>query len=269
LNNYGIVTKFTLKSHPQTEVWGALLTFAEDLAEPAQAAFAGFLAQQHDHKAAQLGSFVYSGGSVIFLISLFYDGPEPPAGLYGELLNLANTAKSIFHGSFADFISSQFLPAYKRVYFDAIPTLRYSESVMKAFSNETQFWGERLTKHDSSTLVVYSMDPFEPDFLTHGGPSAYPPDRSLPVFPSGIYFGWNDESVDHFMANAIRTSTATLVEAGSQGGQNLKTAAPYINYAFLGTPVESMYGDNMERLRAIRRRYDPEDVMRLAGGWKI
>jgi hypothetical protein len=169
---------------------------------------------------------------------------------------------------------------------------------MKAFSNETQvssqkkkisthtksfrsddisfkFWGERLTEHDSSALVVYSMDPFEPDFLTHGSPSAYPPDRSLPVFPSGIYLGWNDESADHSMANAMRTSTATLarvVEAGittGQGGRNPKTVAPYINYAFLGTPVESMYGDNLERLRAIRRRYDPEDVMRLAGGWKI
>jgi len=132
-----------------------------------------------------------------------------------------------------------------------------------------KFWGERLTKHDTSALVVYSIDPFEPDFLTHGGPSAYPPDRSLPFLPSGIYLGWNNESVDHFMADAMRTSTATLVGAGIQGGQNLKNAAPYINYAFLGTPVESMYGDNLERLRAIRRRYDPEDVMGLAGGWKI
>ena len=77
----GIVTKFTLKLHPQTDVWvclmfllggfistwmrqGAMLTFAGDLVEPAQTAFAGFLAQQHDHKAAQLGSFLYSGGSV-------------------------------------------------------------------------------------------------------------------------------------------------------------------------------------------------------------
>jgi len=31
---------------------GAILGFAGDLAEPAQAAFATFLAQQHDHKAA-------------------------------------------------------------------------------------------------------------------------------------------------------------------------------------------------------------------------
>ncbi len=71
------------------------------------------------------------------------------------------------------------------------------------------------------------------------------------------------------MADAIRTSAATLVEAGIQDGQNLTEAAPYVNYAFLGTLVESMYGDNLERLREARRRYDPEDVMGLAGGWKF
>jgi hypothetical protein len=43
-----------------------MLSFTGDLADPAQAAFAGFQAQQHDRKAAQLGSFVYSNGSVWF-----------------------------------------------------------------------------------------------------------------------------------------------------------------------------------------------------------
>jgi hypothetical protein len=51
---------------------------------------------------------------VAFGISLFYDGPEPPAGLYDELLNLRSTTKSIFKGSFTGLISSQFLPTYKR-----------------------------------------------------------------------------------------------------------------------------------------------------------
>jgi hypothetical protein len=171
-----------------------------------------------------------------------------------------------------------------RVHFDAVPTLRYTESVMKASSKRNpskwlknwhirficsdiaKFWGERLTKHDSSTLVIYSMDPFEPDFLTHGLSSAYPPDRLLPILPSSIYFGWNDESST---TNAIRTSTTTLVEAGIQGGQHLKHAACYTNYAFLGTPVERMYSDNLERLLAITKRYDPEDLMGLSGGWKF
>jgi hypothetical protein len=130
----------------------------------------------------------------------------------------------------------------------------------------TQFWGDKLTRYDSSTLVVYNLDPFQPDFLTHGGRSAYPPDRSLAVLPSGIYLGWTDESVDDLMADALRISVATLIEAGIQDCQNLTNAAPYVNYALFGTPVERMYGDNLERLRVIKRTYDPRDVMGFAGG---
>ena len=132
-----------------------------------------------------------------------------------------------------------------------------------------QFWGDRLTKVDNTSLVICSLDAFEPDILTHGGPSAYPPDRSRVVLPSSIYLGWTDESVDNVMADAIRTSAATLVEAGIKDGQDLANAAPYINYAFLGTPLERMYGDNLKRLREIRKKYDPRDVMLLAGGWKF
>jgi hypothetical protein len=48
-------------------------SFGENLANPAQAAFANFVAQQHDHKAAQLGSFEYSNGSVWFYSLLLVD----------------------------------------------------------------------------------------------------------------------------------------------------------------------------------------------------
>ena len=97
----------------------------------AQRAFSKFLTESHDHKAAQLGEFVYVNGTVSpptspkcdliigtkqlsFGISLFYDGPEAPQGLYDELLNLPSTTKSIIKGSFVDFIAGQFLPLYKR-----------------------------------------------------------------------------------------------------------------------------------------------------------
>lgn len=109
-----------------------MLSFEGDLAGPAEQALSNFLTQPpHDHKATQLAEFIYSNGSVrlycfldelqftgveqvSFGITLFYDGLEPPAGLYDELLNLSSTNTTIFKSSFTDFVSSQFLPSYDR-----------------------------------------------------------------------------------------------------------------------------------------------------------
>jgi hypothetical protein len=49
----------------------------------------------------------------------------------------------------------------------------------------------------------------------------------------------------------------------------LENAAHYANYALLGTPLEEMYGGNVVRLREIRRKYDRDGTMALAGGWKF
>ncbi len=46
-------------------------------------------------------------------------------------------------------------------------------------------------------------------------------------------------------------------------------AAKYVNYALFGTPLEDIYGGNLERLREIRAAIDPKDVMGLTGGWKV
>jgi hypothetical protein len=107
------------------------MNFVGDQVDGAQEAFSNFLSEPHDPKAAQLGEFVYVNSTVSssiplyhdliigakqlsFGISLFYDGPEPPQGLYDELLNLPNTTASVIQGSFIDFIEGQFLPLYER-----------------------------------------------------------------------------------------------------------------------------------------------------------
>ncbi|KAH9997045.1 FAD dependent oxidoreductase [Russula vinacea] len=269
LNNYGIVTKFTLKLYTQTDVWGASLSFTGELADPAEAAFVKFLSRPHDRKATQMGQFMYRNGSVSFGLLLFYDGPEPPMGLYDELLCLISTTTTIFQGTFTDFMSTQDSPTYKRVCNNGIPMLRYTEPIMKAYTNETKFWGDKLSQYDDSVLLNYILEPFEPDFLTHGEQSAYPPDRSLAVFPSLVYVSWTRASADVHMVEALRLSAASLVEAAIQGGQDLKNAATYVNYAISGTPLERMYGKHLERLREIRKKHDPENVMGLAGGWKF
>jgi hypothetical protein len=52
-------------------------------------------------------------------------------------------------------------------------------------------------------------------------------------------------------------------------GQSVSHAAIYPNYALFGTPLEDMYGGNVERLRRIRAMIDPGDVMGLTGGWRF
>ncbi|KAH9972621.1 hypothetical protein BGW80DRAFT_1252666 [Lactifluus volemus] len=219
----GIVTKFTFKLYEQTDVWAASLNFEGNLMEDAQKAFATFQTQEHDHKGAQQGKFIYSNGTV-YLHRL----------LYG-------------------FISGLFLPTYERGYFDGVPMVRFTEPVIEAYANETKFWGETLSRHDESVIVVYTFDLYEHNFLTHGGQSAYPPDRSRAFLTSNIYVGWSEKSADKPTEHAIRSSHATLVAAGIKDGQDLKDAPPYPNYALFGTGLEEMYGEHVRRLREIRR----------------
>ena len=129
-----------------------------------------------------------------------------------------------------------------------------------------KFWGGVLSQYDESVLLVYTLEPFDSDFLSHGGPSAYPPNRSVPVLPSSMFVGWTNASADGYMANAMRLSAASLVQAGIKDGQDLTNAAPYVNYALFGTPLKKMYGQNVERLHEIREEYDPQDVMGLEIG---
>lgn len=70
------------------------------------------------------------------------------------------------------------------------------------------------------------------DSLPHGWPSAYLPDRSLVVLTSSnIYFAWTKASAHEFIADVMRLSAASLVEAEIQDRQELRNAAPYVNCA--------------------------------------
>ena len=80
---------------------------------------------------------------------------------------------------------------------------------------------------------------------------------------------WTNASLDDTMAFALRSISSTIRDVALADGQNVAHAAKYPNYALFGTPLEDMYGGNVERLRKIRAAIDPEDVMGLTGGWKF
>ena len=113
------------------------------------------------------------------------------------------------------------------------------------------------------------LEPFHRDLYSHGSPSAYPPDRSRPFFPSVFSVKWGDPSVDGQMADALRDGAKTIREVALADGQDLSHAAVYVNYALFDTPLEDIYGGNLPRLRSIKAKIDPKRVMDLAGGFKF
>lgn len=52
-------------------------------------------------------------------------------------------------------------------------------------------------------------------------------------------------------------------------GQDVAGVAVYPNHAPPNTSLETMYGDNVPRLQAIKNAVDPDNVMALTGGWKF
>ena len=133
----------------------------------------------------------------------------------------------------------------------------------------SQFWGERLYAQDKNVTVSTTIETFNKDIFSYGSDSAYPPDRSQAVFPTALAVEFSNSSLDDTVAFALRSFSDSIHQVALADGQNVSHAAKYVNYALFGTPLEDMYGGNVERLRKIRAAIDPNDIMGLTGGWKF
>lgn len=88
--------------------------------------------------------------------------------------------------------------------------------------------------------------------------------------PMNVWFEWEGPEYDQDYHDAVMASTRHLKELViREQGQYLDDMPVYNNYAHHDTPLEKMYGDNLPALRELARKYDPNRVMTLAGGFKF
>ena len=132
-----------------------------------------------------------------------------------------------------------------------------------------QFWGRKIGGLDPNLAIVLAFEPFLTNMFSHGSESAYPPDRSRVLFPTSVSFMFSNTSLDDIVVKGLRSYSDIVTAAAIADGQHLSHAAVYPNYALFDTPLEDIYGANLPRLRAIKMAVDPNDVMGLAGGFKL
>ena len=105
---------------------------------------------------------------------------------------------------------------------------------------------------DKNVTLTVVLEPFDKGFFSHGSDSAFPLDRSHVILPTVLDVLWSNASLDETMAFALRSISNSIHAAALADGQNVSHAAVYPNYALFDTPLEDVYGENVERLRQIR-----------------
>lgn len=237
MNNFGIMTKFVLKSFPQSKIWGGIILHPPNQLDAVKDALVKY--QNHtDVKASAAVVLNHASGQLISGSFLLYDAPVPPQGLFADLLAIPTTLKNVSTRSLSDLILSLSAinrPGCIRNYYCGAPVTRYSPVVFDAFASQTKFWGLRMAALDPNATVGVTLEPFDSGVFSHGSGSVYPPDRSQAVFPSVLGFTWTNSSLDGIVSSSMRKETAEIHEVALADGQNLSHAAVSVNYALFDT----------------------------------
>jgi len=159
-----------------------------------------------------------------------------------------------------------------RALFSSIGALELTPALVSQVANQSAYWGSNLaTLLDTGLFISVDVEPFHPSYFSYSRGGAYPHSPSNPLVPLFLYFAWALPTSDSYFLAAIKESTKVLLDTAVAEGQNVSGANQivYSNYALADTPLETMFGENVDRLKEIKTAYDPQNVMGLSGGFKF
>ncbi|KAL4943461.1 hypothetical protein BDV06DRAFT_234678 [Aspergillus oleicola] len=105
-NNLGIVTTYKLKTHPISKVWGGNYIFDASQTPEVLQAVRDFTEYYPDDKAAIIVTTNRALVVNTWIMFLFYDGPEPPAGVFDNFTALDPTGTTKTWDSYYDLLKN-------------------------------------------------------------------------------------------------------------------------------------------------------------------
>lgn len=106
-NNFGAVTTFILQAYPMGQIWGGYLIWLGRKDE-ILSAVRNFTENYNDLKAAVIptSELTLVNSTNLWVVFLFYDGLEPPAGIFDEFLALDPLLNTCKTRSYADLLKA-------------------------------------------------------------------------------------------------------------------------------------------------------------------
>lgn len=270
-NQFGVVSNFRLQAFPQSrQVWGGIRTYPADKVDAVMSAVADFSANNKDIKAQMIPTLDYAilGAVEVLIVLAFYDEPEPPAGVFDRFDDIQPLSDGWKTQSFLDLVKSSpsEVASGHRGRFHTVQLQRFSKSILDVIVSEAKFYASQALSH-SGYLVSYDIEPFDSGYGNKATDSAWPHKQG--GLPLNLYFAWDNPADDQFWHRAFLDTASRIRAQAEKEGQDLSNLLLYPNYCLASTPVKQMYGGNVQRLREIRKRYDPNNVMSLTTAFRF
>ncbi|KIM35568.1 hypothetical protein M413DRAFT_32425 [Hebeloma cylindrosporum] len=265
LNNFGIVTKFTMATYPQSLVQGTVLIVpAENLTALAHAII-NFSQRVTDGKADINPVFMYAGGKITGFVYLLYDGPNIPGGVFDDFIALGAQFKQQTFSEYVDSSSAVLGGSVSRQGLQQWAPTGYNMDLLN------RKHGQIATTNRSGLALYMTTEWFLPTTFSYGSdagrPSAYPHSKSNPWNPANVGAAWDDPADDKYFNDLLTQLAGDMQAASVAEGLSSPNAIFYPNYVLPNTPLTRMYGGNVDVLAKISKKWDPGHMLSLTGGF--
>lgn len=265
-NNFGIVTNFKLHAFPLGKMWGGQRIYTENNFGAVLDAIHNFATtgSSKDTDAAQIVSFGnIAGVGKIAIVQMHYAQPISNASVFSGFDALTPIASNTAVGSLADMavkMNEGAADGLRQTQWDV--TLKVDRELFNFLINTFYSLLPSVQNLPGAfpTISIQAITDGQLAGMQKNGGNALGLDRSKgPFFVMNMSSRWSnaadDAAILKFFSSIIKTVKA---EAKSKG---LDNEYIYMNYASqFEDPISSYGAQNVDRLRRISKKYDPQQV---------
>ncbi|KAJ7765829.1 hypothetical protein DFH07DRAFT_737543 [Mycena maculata] len=307
-NNFGIVTKFVLKTFAQNTAYGSYFVISGGRQEEFKNALVDFVDTEERQEACVVAAFRHElvKGKVDYTISIYcvFDAEKPkkkrnipfqglarlqesgeswkadPAGWQLGRTSLSISDGSLKHESgcankHASRLGTPQLQKngspqqHRDGRFACLMISRYTKPLLDKMAEEAEKAASHLKTHRGLSVIIDAW-PVHPGIFDNSPPgAAFPHKRGEPSGPMLAYFRWERDVDDEFWLTELKDTLDRIRVVARDLGLTPRKPAYYNNLSLETVPAHKIYRDNMGWLKRVKKDYDPTDVMGRCGGHKI
>lgn len=271
-NNFGIVTRFDLKTFEQGLMWGGSRLYSMQYNESIIDAYVNFGRNSPDDpRAALILSIAYAQGLFLANGDIEYADPTPDPPIFNDFKKIPTIMDSMAIRSLSN-ITDEFQSVNPSGLRETYWTATYKlDKTLASYIANTFVAEIDPVKEAEGIIPATVMQIITTDTLTHmeknGGNPLGLSASDGPLILLNVAIMWTDPADDDAVLQAASNIVSKTVAKAEEMG--LASEYIYMNYASQFQDVVPSYGRrNHALLRHISRKYDPEQVFqRLQPGY--